>query len=109
MEATRITLSHHLTADRLERMTTIATTIGFGKVIEEFEDDIYGEPTWHCLTDTGVLLVKSADKTKIITMYVATVDRLYAYYRKKRNQKTIPQYLVQIVKNNEKKRPYLFF
>ena len=108
MEAMRITLSHHLTADRLERMTAIATTIGFGKIVEEFEDDIYGEPTWHCLTDTGVLLVKSADKTKVITLYVATAHRISAYYYKKRNHQPAPAYLMRIAKNNERKRPYLF-
>lgn len=108
MKPMKLNLSHHLTKDRIERMTKIATTIGFGEIVEEFEDDIYGEPTWHCLTNTGVLIIKNADKTKVITMYAVTSDRICAYYHKKRGNKPAPSYLMTIAKNNERKRPYLF-
>lgn len=106
-KAERIQFSNHAIRDRIERMTMIATTIGFGEIVIEFADkNEYGN-TWHCLTNTGVCIVKTEDKQKIITMFCISIPRLEAYYLNRVGQKP-PYSLWVAVRNNEKKRPYLF-
>lgn len=108
MKVQRFNFSEHLITDRIERMTNIAITIGFGDIVEEFPDENEYGNTWHCLTDTGVVIIKTEDKEKIITMFAARADRVCAYYKAKKGVKYAPNWLVQVAKNNEKKRPFLF-
>lgn len=107
MKPERIVFSHHAITDRIERMTEIALTIGFGSVVEEFPCiNQYGN-TWHCLTDTGVVIIKTDDKEKVITLFCATPERVFAYYKNYKNTRP-PQFLVKVAANNLRKRAYLF-
>ena len=92
----------HLTEDRMDRVVFIATTIGFGEIVEEFYiEDNHGKH-YECVTSTGVIIIKDLSKKVIITMFVgrmAQVKRLYG-------NREIPKNLKAVVKRNEKKKFY---
>ena len=46
------TPTRHASEDRLDRITAIAMTIGFGRIIKERQRD----GKWYQITDTGVLV-----------------------------------------------------
>ena len=89
----------HLTEDRMDRVVFIATTIGFGEIMEEFYiEDNHGKH-YECVTSTGVIIIKDLSKKVIITMFVgrmAQIKRLYG-------DKESPRNLKAIIKRNEKK------
>jgi hypothetical protein len=100
-------LSLHCKEDRLERLTQIGMTIGFGEVVEKFPGRNGKSATVHCLTNTGVVIIKDPTESIVITAFAIHSDRLFGYY-KKNNRGNPPEYLVNIVKNNEKKRKFLY-
>ena len=98
----RIIPTKHLTEDRMDRVVFIATTIGFGEIVEEFYiEDNHGKH-YECVTSTGVIIVKGLDRKTVVTMFIgrmAQVKRLYG-------DKEIPRNLKAVVKRNEKKKFY---
>ena len=73
---TRIVFSKHAIEDRTDRIVKIATAMGFGEVIEEFPSENYMGPTRHCLTNTGVIIVKPRDKEEVITMFAVSETKM---------------------------------
>ena len=105
---TKQEFSKHILQDRLERMVTIATTIGYGNIIKVFvTQGKYGKVR-QCLTDTGVIIIKEYDSEKILTMYAIRLNRAIALYRSECSTERLPQRIINVILNNEKKRPYLF-
>ena len=100
--------TNHLINDRLDRVTDILTTVGVGEVLYKFQESNQYGPNLHCITDTGVLIIKTADDACIITMFMLTERRLFAYWKAHQSNPHIPQALLNTVRNNEKKRKYLF-
>jgi hypothetical protein len=95
----RIIPTRHLTEDRMERVVFIATTIGFGDIIEEFYiDDDHGKH-YECVTSTGVIIIKGLDRKTVVTMYVAHHNQIKRLYK----DREIPRNLKAVVKRNEKK------
>lgn len=95
-------MSKHLVEDRLDRVVYIATTIGFGDVVKEtLVDDPKNGKRYHCITTTGVIMVKKLDKETIITMFIATEAQLMRLYP---NKGEIPLYLLSTVRRNAKQR-----
>lgn len=89
----------HLTEDRMERVVFIATTVGFGEIIEEFYiEDNHGKH-FECVTSTGVIIVKGLDKQTIVTMYVARHNQIKRLYK----EREIPNGLKVVIKRNEKR------
>ena len=89
-----IELTKHCEVYRKERVQNIIDYIGLGQVIKEkFIHNCYT-----CITDTGVTIIKSADKTKVITIYVTTYRELVAVYE---GTKKIPPYLKKKVDRNQ--------
>ena len=89
----------HLTEDRMERAVFIATTVGFGEIIEEFYvEDNHGKH-FECVTSTGVIIVKGLDKQTIVTMYVARYNQIKRLYK----EREIPNGLKVVIKRNEKR------
>lgn len=64
------TPSKHCVDDRMERLQFIAEKIGFGTEIAEIYDP--AREAWRSLTDTGIIFIRSADHSKVVTAYVAT-------------------------------------
>ena len=87
-------MSYHCRVERKDRVQHIIDTIGLGQVVKEQ----FARERYICITDTGVTIIKSADKTKVITMYVTTYRELVSVYG---GQKKIPPYLKKKVDRNQ--------
>ena len=89
-------MTYHVKVQRANRVQHIINDIGMGQIVKEkFMNNCY-----ICITDTGVTLVKTADKLKIITMYVTTYRELVRVYE---GTKRIPPYLKKRVDRNQSK------
>lgn len=88
--------SYHVQVERANRVQHIIDEIGMGQVVrEKFINNCYT-----CITDTGITLIKSADKLTLITMYVSTYKELLMVYG---GPKKIPPYLRKRVDHNQSK------
>lgn len=95
-------MTYHVAVQRANRIQHIIDDIGLGQIIKEkytrFSLEQAGR--WVCLTDTGITIVKTEDKQKIITMYVTTQKELVAVFG---GTKKIPLFLKKKVAHNESK------
>lgn len=89
-------LSYHCQVERADRMKNIIEKIGLGQIVKEkFIHNCYT-----CITDTGITIIKSADKQTIITVYVTTYRELVLVYD---GVKKIPPFLKKKVDHNQSK------
>ena len=95
-------MSYHVAVQRADRVKHIIDDIGLGQIIKEkytrFSLEQAGR--WVCLTDTGITIVKTEDKLKVITMYVTTQKELVAVYG---GAKKVPTFLKRKVDHNQSK------
>ena len=94
-------MSYHVRIERAERVKNIINQIGIGQIIKEryIGYGIGGQPgRYLCITDTGVTIIKTEDKQKIITMYVTTQKELVMVYG---GTKKIPPFLKKKVDHNQ--------
>jgi len=97
-------MTYHCRVERQGRVQHIINDIGLGQVVREkyvhtVEQIIAGQAgKYICVTDTGITIIKSEDKTKIITMYVTTFRELLSLYN---GAKNIPAYLRKRVDRNQ--------
>ena len=97
-------MSYHCRVERQDRVQHIINEIGLGQVVREkyqrFPEQISRGQAgrYICVTDTGITIVKSEDKLKVITMYVTTYRELVAVYG---GAKNIPSYLHKRVDRNQ--------
>lgn len=95
-------MTYHVAVQRADRVKHIMGEIGLGQIIKEkytrFNLDQAGR--WVCLTDTGVTIIKSEDKQKVITMYVTTQRELVLVYG---GVKNVPAFLRKKVDKNQSK------
>ena len=95
-------MSYHVAVQRAERVKHIIEEIGIGQIIKEkytrFSLEQAGR--WVCLTDTGITIVKTEDKQKIITMYVTTQRELVSVFG---GTKKVPTFLKKKVDHNQSK------
>ena len=96
------TMTYHVAVQRADRVKHIVDDIGIGQVVKEkyvrFSLEQAGR--WICLTDTGITIVKTEDKQKIITMYVTTQRELVAVFG---GTKKVPPFLKKKVDHNQSK------
>ncbi len=85
--------SKHAVVDREERLVRIATTIGFGEIVQSRED--HGRIK--SITDTGVIWVHTKQNV-LVTAFVANVNDAYFVFDGKP-----PRNLLQTVKKNSQK------
>lgn len=91
-------ISNHVKNDRIDRFMNIQQFFGIG---EEYLT-IYQDGKATVLTNTGIILIMSANKKVLITCYVATMKQAIAIYRNKRGNAKMPQWLYyKIIKNNK--------
>lgn len=100
-------VSQHCSNDRLDRLISIIMEIGVGEIIHVFPSANQFGPTEHCVTNTGVLIIRSPKDGKMITGFMLTTDRAVALYRSN-GMKNPPVTLMKTIQNNEKKRKHLF-
>ena len=91
MTINSLTFSFHAYNDRADRIATIDNYIGWGQIVKEK----YYKNAYHCLTDTGVILIVDDSRSTILTLYMADRRALQAFYAG-----SAPQYLVNKVKYN---------
>lgn len=89
-------MTYHCEVERAERIAHIVAEIGMGQIVKEY----FIHERWTCITDTGVTIIKSADKLKTVTIYVTTVHELLKVYG---GEKKVPPYLKKKVSRNESK------
>lgn len=88
--------SYHISEDRLDRATYIMTTVGIGDVIKEQRGvDEKGRLYWRCFTNTGVMLIMNADKSRVVTLYIAEQKQVSSVYEGK-----TPSWVFALVRKN---------
>jgi len=95
-------MTYHVAVQRADRVKHIVEEIGLGQIIKEkYVRYNIGEPgKYICITDTGITIIKSEDKLKIITMYVTTQKELVAVFG---GPKKVPAFLRKKVDHNQDK------
>ena len=95
-------MTYHVAVQRANRVKLIIEEIGLGQIIKEkyTRFNLGQAGRWVCLTDTGVTIIKSEDKLKIITMYVTTQKELVLVYG---GAKNVPTFLRKKVDKNQSK------
>lgn len=95
-------MTYHVAVQRADRVKHITEEIGLGQIIKEkyTRFNLNQAGRWVCLTDTGVTIIKSEDKLKIITMYVTTQRELVLVYG---GAKNVPVFLQKKVDKNQSK------
>jgi hypothetical protein len=89
-------ISYHISEDRLDRACYIMQTIGIGDIIKEQKGtDEKGRIYWRCFTNTGVMLIFNEDKTKMVTLYIASQEQVSSIYQGK-----TPSWVFALVKKN---------
>lgn len=75
-----MTLTRHVSTERIERFKQIQEVIGFGSIALKVPHERYTD-RMYCLTTTGVLLITNKEVNVVITVYLPTVRQLSAFYR----------------------------
>lgn len=97
-------MTYHCQVERQDRVRHIINDIGLGQVVREKYTRTQSQiergqaGRYVCVTDTGITIIKSEDKLKVITMYVTTYRELVAVFG---GQKNIPSYLRKRVDRNQ--------
>ena len=96
-------MTEHARYDRTNRINYIIDTIGIGNVIAEIAtvDDL-GRAGFQKLTDTGVIIVLSADNRTIVTAFIGTLAQVCKVYKTAKKSQRLPDGLYNRVINNGK-------
>lgn len=91
-------ISYHISEDRLDRACYIMQTVGLGEIIkEQMGVDEQGRTYWRCFTNTGVMLIMNADKSRVVTLYIAEQKQVSSIYQGK-----TPSWVFALVRKNMK-------
>lgn len=71
------TASAHVIHDRMDRVTTIAESIGFGKPIYFAAHTKTATDRSVIITDSGVVFITNPIKKVIVTLYVGQFEQIY--------------------------------
>ena len=95
----KIEFSNHCIEERSERVYEIASTIGFGEIMQYFP----GAHEVKAITDTGVLLIMTPNKKKISTRYVVTMAQAKKVFKGE-----VPVQLKKALRRYEKKGKFQY-
>ncbi len=95
-------MSYHVAVQRADRVKHIIEEIGIGQVVKEkyIRYSIGEAGKYICITDTGITIIKSEDKLKVITMYVTTQRELVSVFG---GANKVPAFLRKKVDHNQSK------
>lgn len=93
-------MTYHAAVQRAERVKNIVDRIGLGQIVKEkyIRYDLAQAGKYICITDTGITIIKSEDKLKVITMYVTTQNELVRVYG---GRNKVPTFLRKRVDHNQ--------
>lgn len=95
-------MTRHFQEERLHRAVFIGITIGFGDIVHEhLVFDKQRGYRLHCVTNTGVDIIKDPSSKAVITAYIMTVNQLKKLFD---NEGDIPLSLLSVVRRNEKQK-----
>lgn len=102
MNINKLKISHHFSAEHMERYIYIQMTTGIGEPVLS----LYDEQRDHNnhITNTGVFLITNPKDTILISAYYATTDKVFALCQA--NNQRMPQFLADIIADN-KRRGYI--
>lgn len=86
-----LTFSYHAQVERADRIAIIDNHIGWGQIVKE----VYFNGCYHCVTDTGLVLVVDDTRRIIITLYIMDRRKLHQMYNNRP-----PKYLISKVDFN---------
>lgn len=92
-------VSMHLQNDRGDRVAYIQRTVGFGDVIMA---EMPSRGAIRALTDTGVVLVLSNDKKRLLTAFIATLSQAIDIYSVNYDTARLPKYFHKIITRNQR-------
>lgn len=102
-----LTTTYHCGHDRVERLSRIIAEIDLGEILYIFPNSNQHGITEHCITSTGILLIRVPEDGSVITGFMCTLERAAAMFRSQ-GFNHVPTHLARILINNEKKRKHLF-
>lgn len=91
MTINSLTFSYHAQVERADRIAIIDNYIGWGQIVKE----VYFSGCYHCVTDTGLVLVVDDARRVIITLYIMDRRKLQQMYNNRP-----PKYLISKVDFN---------
>lgn len=95
-------MTRHFQKDRLNRAVFIAIHLGYGEIVHErLVFDEQRGARLHCVTSTGVDIIKGADGKAVITAFILTVSQLKKLFD---DEGKIPLSLLTQVRRNEKQK-----
>lgn len=90
-------MTNHFRQDRIDRAVYIGLYVGYGTVVHKrLVTDEHGV-RMHCVTDTGVDIIKDPAERAVVTAYVLTPTQLKRLFD---SEGEIPLYLMAKVKSN---------
>jgi hypothetical protein len=101
----KLVMTTHARVDRADRLVALIDYLGMDEIILETPDDKQQYATL-CLTATGIIIVKSTIDNRVITAYMAKVDRVYAMY-KTAGYNRIPKKVYQRIIDINRMYPFL--
>ena len=76
----KLVMTTHARVDRADRMSALVDYLGMDEIILEVPDNTQEYATT-CLTASGIIIIKSTVNNRVITAYMATMNRVYAMYK----------------------------
>lgn len=101
MDFTSLTISTHMTEERMERYIKIQMNTGIGEPVVELK--AWKEGRWLYITNTGVAVIVDEDKTVLITMYYLTPEEVQEYLHADKYNYIRPK-IVKAVESNVKQK-----
>lgn len=95
-----MTLSYHAKVERAERLAMLEQVLGFTSIVLEVEYE--KEDTKHCLTSSGIVIIKNLYTDLVVTAYMANLKQCYKLYRDAGKAQIAPRMYKRVKKNAER-------
>ena len=104
------TFSRHLIEERANRLAVLRDYVGFTNLVFEVRewDREHRDYKRTGITSTGILVVMTDDRSKVITAYLASMDKTVALSRKAGKKQVPPKLYEKILKNMKRYEKYYF-
>lgn len=105
VDSMKLSMTYHAREERFDRLSALVEYLGVGEIVLEVPDRVH-IGSIRCITDTGIMFIKSADNGVVITAFMASVPQVSSMYHQLGFNK-MPRYLYQRIVQNNKKYAFL--